>query len=441
MRSLSSKNMPGECFWWEAMDTDHLEPSLRENLEADVVLVGGGYTSLVAAYFLKQLHPEIELVLLEADFVGFGGSGRNGGMVLHEAHFEHAKKLGSEAVQFTYDQTVGVVDLVEQIAYEAGFDCELERVGYMDVALYPAHLRRMDETREEYSRLGIELRRLGQEEVQAAIHTRRFTGALLFPEAAVLHPGKYVAGLKKAVKQSGVRIFEKTRVTKIREGAAVEALTPGGRVRARKAVFGLNAYMPASRLGVVPDRAVSLLSFIILTEPLSDDLWKELGWAGRQCYVDLRRLHNYVRLTGKRILFGGRVLYHFGVESPRKLEPIYARLHRELVHTFPCLEGVTITHRWCGPVAVTWRRTPIVGRTGKAENLYYALGYTGMGVSLGTLCGRALADLVLGNDQRWNNLVYLRDRMPPLPPEPFRFLGFEGSYLGMQIMDALEAKR
>jgi glycine/D-amino acid oxidase-like deaminating enzyme len=296
----------------------------------------------------------------------------------------------------------------------------------------------MEETWKAYRKLGIELRRLDQEEAQAAIPSRRFMGALLFPHAAVLHPGKYVAGLKKAAKQSGVRLYEQTPVTRIREGAVVEALTPGGRVRARQAVFGLNAYMPASRLGVVRDRAVSLLSFIILTEPLSNDLWKELGWPGRTCYVDMRRLHNYVRVTGKRILFGGRVRYHFGVEPQTQLEPIYGRLYRELLDKFPCLEGVSISHRWCGPVAVTWRRTPIVGRAGKASNLYYALGYTGMGVSLGTLCGRVMADMVLGEDRRWNDLVYLRDRMLPLPPEPFRFLGFQGRYLGMRLWDALD---
>ncbi len=431
------KNMLSECFWSEAIDTVHLEPPLQENVEADVVLVGGGYTSLVAAYFLKRLQPDIELVLLEADYVGYGGSGRNAGMVLHEAHFGRAKKLGSKAIRFTYDRAVAAVDLIEQIALEADFDCELERVGYMDIALYPAHRRVIDQTWEEYRKLGIELRRLGKEEVQAAIHSRRFTGALRFPEAAVIHPGKYVTGLKKAAKRCGVRIFEKSPATTIQDGTGVEVKTQEGRIRARKAILGLNAYMPASRLGVVRDRAVSLLSFIILTEPLSDDLWKELGWVGREGYVDLRRLHNYVRVTGKRILFGGRVLYHFGVESPRQAAPIYDRLYRELLQTFPCLEGVSISHRWCGPVAVTWRKTPIVGCAG---NIYYALGYTGMGVSLGTLCGRVMADLLLGDDRRWNDLVYLQDndRMLPLPPEPFRFLGFQGRYYGMRLLDALD---
>jgi glycine/D-amino acid oxidase-like deaminating enzyme len=427
--------MRGKCFWSDALDTAHLEPPLQENVDADVVLVGGGYTSLVTAYFLKRLLPDIELVLLEANSVGFGGSGRNAGMVLHEAHFERVRELGSKAVRFTYDQTVAVVDLIEQIAREANFDCELERVGYMDVALYPAHQRIIDETWKEYRELGIQLERLGQEEVQAAIRSRRFTGALRFPNAAVIHPGKYVAGLKKAAKESGVRIFEQTPAMKIREGTDVEVLTPEGRVRSRKAILGLNAYMPASRIGVVRDRAVSLLSFIILTEPLSDDLWKELGWEGREGWVDLRRLHNYVRVTGKRILFGGRVLYHFGVESPQQSEAIYDRLHRELLKTFPCLEGVSISHRWCGPVAVTWRRTPLVGKSG---NIHYALGYTGMGVSLGTLCGRVMADLVLGDDRRWNELAYLRDRMLALPPEPFRFLGFQGRYYGMRLWDAMD---
>jgi glycine/D-amino acid oxidase-like deaminating enzyme len=121
-----------------------------------------------------------------------------------------------------------------------------------------------------------------------------------------------------------------------------------------------------------------------------------------------------------------------------RLESLYGRLHRELLETFPCLEDVAISHRWCGPVAITWRRTPLIGQAGKYGNILYALGYSGLGACLGTLSGRVLADLALGEDRKWQDLVYLEDRMLPLPPEPFRFLGFQGSYYGMRLMDALE---
>ena len=255
----------------------------------------------------------------------------------------------------------------------------------------------------------------------------------------MLHPGKYVAGLKRGALARGVRLFETSPVEAVEErGSEIEVRTPFGRLRAPKLVIGLNAYLDASRLGLVRPRAVSLFSFIVLTEPLSTGQWKDIGWSGREGYSDRRRVHNYVRLTGDRVLFGGRITYRFGLESPRGLDALYDNLRRELLLTFPALEGVELTHRWCGPIAITWRRTPMIGRAGRAGNIYYALGYSGMGVSLATLSGRVLADLVRGDDGPWEHLLYLHDPHAPLPPEPLRFLGFQGSYLGMRFLDFLD---
>ncbi len=431
-----------ECFWLDAVDTGHLEPPVQGNEEAEVVLVGGGYTSLVAAYFLKRQCPEMDMAVLESDYLGFGSSGRNAGMVLHELHTDRLGRHGPRSVRFTYDQAVAAIDTIEEISRESGFDCELERTGYLKIAVHPAHLRKLAKIQASYGKLGVELPLLNGEEIQAAVRSRRFKGALRFPQAAMLHPGKYVAGLKQAIKKAGVRIYEQTRVTAIREGAELEVITSGGTLRSPNLVLGLNAYWADNRFGILRDRAVSLLSFIILTEPLPDDLWKELGWSGRQGYSDARRIHNYVRVTGKRILFGGRVAYHFGMEAPAGRERIYDRLYQEMLETFPCLEGVvSITHRWCGPVAITRRHTPLIGRTGKKDNIYYAMGYSGMGASLATLAGRVLADLVRGEDRRWQDLLYLRDRTLPLPPEPLRFLAFQGSYHGMRLLDGLDRWR
>ena len=177
-----------------------------------------------------------------------------------------------------------------------------------------------------------------------------------------------------------------------------------------------------------------------MTEPLSERHWKAIGWRGRQGYTDGRRDHNYVRLTGDRILFGGRVQYHFGLESPADIDKIFAKLHDALLETFPSLHDVGITHRWCGPVAITWRRTPMIGSR-ENDNLWFALGYSGMGVSLATLCGRALADLVTGREEPWSDLLYLKDPLMPLPPEPLRFIGFKAGYLGMRFMDLVERFR
>ena len=437
--SASSRFTPNESFWLEAIDRTHLEPPLEGERTADVVCLGGGYTSLVTAYLLRKRNPGLEVAVVEGSYVGFGASGRNGGMALHEPHLDRARKRGVERVRFTYDQTVRTIDWIEELAREGGFDCELERTGYLEIALYPKHERENEEKERACRHLGIELELFDRQTMRSVIQSERFGGALHFPKAATLHPGKYVTGLKKAALAKGVRIFEESPVVSVVEdGRGYEVATALGRIRAETIVVGLNAYLPAARLGLVRDRAVSLFSFILLTEPLSDARWTEIGWSGRQGYTDKRRVHNYVRLTGKRILFGGRVRYHFGLESPRAIEELFSELKRELHFTFPSLKDVAVTHRWCGPVAITWRRAPEIGRAGRNGRAFYALGYSGMGVSLATLSGRVLADLVEGRDGSWENLLYLHDPVAALPPEPFRYLGFQGGYLSMRFMDFLD---
>jgi len=430
---------PNESFWLEAIDCEHLEPPLEGERKADVVCLGGGYTSLVTAYLLKKRNPGLEVAVLEGNYVGFGASGRNGGMALHEPHLDRARKRGVERVRFTYDETVRTIDWIEELAREEGFDCELERTGYLDIALYPRHERENEEKESACRKVGIELELFDRETMRSVIRSERFGGALHFPKAAILHPGKYVSGLKKAAVAKGVRLFEESPVENVVEDRrGYEVATARGRIRAETLVVGLNAYLPAARLGLVRDRAVSLFSFIFLTEPLTDAHWKEIGWSGRQGYTDKRRVHNYVRLTGNRILFGGRVRYHFGLESPREIEQLFTELKTELLKTFPSLKDVAITHRWCGPVAITWRRAPEIGRTGRNGRTFYALGYSGMGVSLATLSGRVLADLIEDREAPWKNLLYLHDPVAPLPPEPFRYLGFQGGYLSMRFMDFLD---
>lgn len=430
---------PNESYWLEAIDRENLTPPLEGEHEADVVCLGGGYTSLVSAHLLKKRHPELEVAVLEGSYVGFGSSGRNGGMALHEPHLERIGRRGRDSVRFTYDETVRTIDFIEELSREEGFDCELERTGYLEIALHGRHQRELEEKEKRCREVGIELEILDREAMRSAIRSDRFVGALQYPKAAMLHPGKYVSGLKKAALARGVHLFESSPVESASENASgVEVRTASGRLRAKKLVLGLNAYLPAAKLGLVRDRAVSLFSFIILTEPLSEAHWNEIGWRKRQGYTDKRRVHNYVRLTGQRILFGGRVRYHFGLESPDTLDEMFKNLRAELVATYPSLRDVAITHRWCGPVAISWRRTPEIGRTGRDGNIFYAMGYSGMGVSLATLSGRVLADLVQGNEEPWKDLLYLHDPLAPLPPEPFRFLGFQGGYYGMRLLDVVD---
>ena len=435
-----------ESFWSDAIETRELQPPLRGPLDAGVALVGGGFTSLTAALRLKRQRPELEVAVLESRHVGHGASGRNAGMVLAEAHLDRVRDLGARSVRFTWESVTSMVDAIEAVALEEGFDCGLERTGYLEIAYHPVHLRRARAAAAACAELGVPLRVLDAEATRDRIASARFAGALSHPRAALLHPGRYVAGLKRAALRRGVRIFESSPVTGLRQGREIELTTPeddvgGAHPPLGGGQLGLNAYLPASGLSPIRDRAVTLHSFILLTERLSPAQRESLGWAGREGWSDMRRLHNYVRLVGDRLLFGGRVVYHFGLEAPGGIDVIYARLQAELRRTFPTLGALSAGRRWAGPVSISPRRTPVIGSAGRFGNLHYAVGYSGMGVSLATLAGRVLADVVLGEGARWDDLVYRRDRPWPLPPEPLRYLGFQGSFLGMRLADAWDALR
>lgn len=425
---------PNQSFWHDAISVEPARP-LRGALRADVVVVGGGYTGLACAVALKRQQPGMRVVVLEAHYVGFGSSGRNAGMVLHGLHHERAGRFGCDAVRYTYEQVVGAVDTIAQWSQGYGFDCDLERNGYLDIALFPGHLKRLEAKARLYRDYGQDYELLDAKALQAEIRVPAFLGAGLYPHAAQLHPGKYIMGLKAAALQEGVELFEGTPVLGLRPGARVRVRTPEGEVDAGAAVLALNAYHPASRLPR-RNRVVSLFSFIVLTEPLGARLNQTLGWAKRWGYSDLRHLHNYVRLVDDRLLFGGRVRYRFGTSlAPEQARRMYSWLSDELSARFPMLAGVRVTHRWCGSVAFNLAQYPVMGALGRHANVCYSMGYSGLGVSLATLGGRVLADVCLDQGDRWEGLIYLKDKQLPLPPEPFRFLGFTGKYWWMRWQD------
>ncbi len=429
-----SQLAPNESFWLAEIGTHDLQPPLDGGLDVDVAFVGGGYTSLVAACLLKEARPDYRVAVLETEFVGFGASGRNAGMLLAYLHPDRAKVIGKDALKQTYQDTLDTVDLIESF----GFDCDLERCGFLHVGLYPAHQRKLAKMQKTYASYGYELPLWDTAQTREALNSQRFTSSLFNPYSAMLHPGKYISGLKRLALQRGVAIYEKTPVLKIRQGRQVELETPGGRVHAGQAVLGLNAYLEASRLAPIRNPSVSLKSFIMLTDELEDRHWDAIRWRGRQGYTDLRRIHNYVRLTGRRIVFGGRVTYSFGVGSKASEDQIYANLRKELLATFPELHDVGTAMRWSGPVSITYHRTPVLVRKG---NIWTSVGYSGLGVSLGTLCGRVLADLLQGMPEKWEHLLFLRDRPFPLPGEPFRWVGFKASYYGMKFADWWDSVR
>ena len=291
---------PNESFWLEAIDRTRLEPPLEGERDADVLCLGGGYTSLVTAYLLKKRNPGLEVAVLEGSYVGFGASGETAEWRFTSRISSALESEGSRGCKFTYDETVRTIDWIEELAREEGFDCELERTGYLEIALYPKH-ERENEAKERACRetwASSSISSIGDDD--ALDHQERSVprGAS-FPEGRDTPSGKVRLGAEESRAREGRASLrgEPGREASPTTDAATRSRPPAGRIRAETLVVGLNAYLPAARLGIVRDRAVSLFSFILLTEPLSPARWKEIGWSGRQGLPDKRRVHNYVRLT------------------------------------------------------------------------------------------------------------------------------------------------
>ncbi len=402
-------------------------PALARDLTADVAIIGGGLTGVSTAWHLLERFPKLHVVLLEAGALANGASGRNGGQVLNGINGVEPRD-GAAALRI-YQATSAGIDIVEQLAARSSLDAGFVRSGCLEVsttALSAEDARRRVQLANSW---GIPLRWLAA----GATGVHGAHGAVLDPSAGCVNSASLVRGLREVLGARGVEIYENSPVSRIEEGASV-ALSVGTSttVRARSVVLATNAYTPSLgyfRLGILP-----LHSHVVATQPLAAERWTEMGWSGHEGFSDdLDRIAYGCRTPGGRLLFGGggnaAYTYRMG-GSPVLEEPCYGAydaIEKRLHDYFPALGagGAAITHRWSGPLAVTFDRVCTMGVGGAARNLYYALGYSGHGVALAALAGRVLADLYAGDHDPWRDLPFYQRRLPLIPPEPFRWVGYQ----------------
>lgn len=362
---------------------------------ADIVVVGGGYCGIAAGAELARQGRQV--VLLEADALGFGASSRNGGMVIPE--LKHgprwlARRYGPVGGEFV-DSVFEAVALVEQIVEEWGIDCDYARSGGLLLAHHPAQVpglvAAMHEWRDD---LGETARFLTRDELPTEIGTQEYHGGLLVERTGGLHPAKYHAGLVRRALDAGVEIHERTRATAIeaRRGGGYRTVTPRGVVEAAEVFVATNAYadglVPALRRRVVP-----IGSFIVATEPLAPDLARACIPHGRMVY-DTKNLLFYWRLSPDgRMVFGGRTSL-----APTTVRQARDVLARELVRVHPQLAGVPLEYAWGGNVAITMDRLPHCGRAPLpgGGDVAFATGCNGTGVALATWMGFRAAAWLTG---------------------------------------------
>jgi glycine/D-amino acid oxidase-like deaminating enzyme len=400
-------------------------PALEGDLEADVCIVGGGYTGLWTALALKEREPSMRVALLEADVCGAGPSGRNGGF-LHGYWASLAdllSSLGRERAVELARAGEQIVPAVRAFCAARGEDVWFRESGILMVSAAPGQDRAVEDAVTAAASVGSAEQAVPLDEAALAgrIRSPAFRRGVFFPDGATVQPARLVHALRRAVVDAGVEVFERTRAERIGDGVAT---TPRGQVRAPEVVVAVNAAATGWR--PVARHVTNFGSYVVLTEPVPD-LLDEIGWTGGEAVLDARMFLHYFRTTTDgRVLMGsgsGPIGFRGRVDSRFTGDvPTAARAERGLRRLLPGLAEARIERAWGGPIDVSADHLPFFG-TVRGKRVHYGLGYSGHGVGPTWLGGQILASLALGVEDEWTALPLASRHVPSLPPEPLKRLG------------------
>ena len=446
MSSDSTVVNGGISFWYAHEGTPVPREPLPGDSTADVCIVGGGFTGLWTAYYLKKAVPFLNITVLEARFCGYGASGRNGGWLYNgiAGRDRYARLHGHDAavrLQQAMNDTVGEVI---RTAAEEKIDADLHHGGVLEVARTPAQFTRLKDAHSVEIAFGQHDHvLLGARETAARVRVTGTVGSAWHPHGARLHPAKLVKGLADTVEALGVTIHESTPVTEIKPK---HAHTPYGTVRAPyilRCTEGFTANLKGHKRTWLP-----MNSSMIATEPLTDAVWDTIGWNGRETLGDLAHAYMYAQRTAdNRIAIGGRGFpYRYGsaTDNDGGTRPATVEALRSLlVRFFPTTAGARIDHAWSGVLGVPrdWCATVTLDRS---TGLGWAGGYVGSGVATSNLAARTLRDLIQQDSGQagpteLTTLPWVGHRVRRWEPEPLRWLGVHTLYAAYRTADRREA--
>ena len=416
------------------------ELALEGRERSDIAIIGGGLTGLWSAVFLREMAPELEITILEQGMVGYGGSGRNAGILdvsIDHSHalaishfgFEEAKKLAR----------IGITNVEEMLTFLSAnqIECEVERTGRLFVALTTSQVEDASRSIDVARSFGLShWKLLSAEEIRNEVRSPLYVGGLFDPDAAILNPFKLVQGLKTYLKSRKVKIFENSPVKKL-EGQTIH--TDRATLTAQKIILATDAFTHHLFPKLI-SRYIPLYDYILVSEPLTSVQRDSIGWRNRQGITDGRTFFNYYRLTvDNRILFGTSEAMYY---SPNRVGPEldhstfhYETLHDSFIRHFPQLSDLQFPFLWGGPIASTTRLTPFFGTLSNG-NIHYALGYTGHGLGTTRLAAKILAHKTLDRSTELFDLKLVRQKPLPFPPEPLRSLAVRSVTRSLRRADA-----
>jgi glycine/D-amino acid oxidase-like deaminating enzyme len=425
--------------WWlrEAGGAEPVAPAAGD-LEADVVVIGGGYAGMWTAWNLLERGARV--VLLEADVCGHGPSGRNGGFceTLWSNLPSLLERFGGERALAACEASSESVRAIGEWCEAEGVDAWFRQCGFVETSTSETQDKVIDEILAAAAIAPGKVLPLDADGVRARCDSPRFRKGLFVPDDATVQPARLALGLRRRLLERGAGIHEHSRVRALTAHASgVVAETDQARVRAGAAVLTINA---ATR-GVRPlrSRLSVTSSHIVLTEPVPDVL-EQIGWTGGESITDGRTFLHYFRTTRDgRIVFGwggGRLAVGARFDGRIEVDPSVAEeVRQHLLDYFPALEDRAVTHAWGGPIDVSPSHVPQIG-TLEDGPVHYAFGFTGNGVGPSHLAGWVLAGLAAGDGDR---RLALDDPGPPVPPEPLAWLGgmvVRGAFLRAERLQA-----
>lgn len=424
------KNLKHVVYWH---DTEPVVPeaALRESIDCDVCIVGGGFTGLWTAYFLKEAEPALDIRIVEAKYSGYGASGRADGFAtptvgkdLKELVDTFGAKRALEATQEVGRSILEIGRFARRNKVDIGY----EPNDYLMVATSPAQVRRLEKDRALAERIGgsapsiltgSESRSIvGSPAVQASM---RIGGALV-------NPFKLSRGLARVLRDKGVTIYDNTPCVELQQGVRSTVITPGGRITADKVVLGTNVHMSSFR--PFRHKVAPVWTYAMVSEPLTDAQLGRVPWEGREGLVEAKSLLTCTRFVeDNRIMFaGGPAVYYYGRDRRQRnmnRTQIYEEIHREFLRFFPMWKDVDFAYAYGGTADIVRDYAPHFGTIG--DGVYYGYGYCGNGISMTHTGGKVLRDLVLGKDSDYTRLLVVdgKDRKPPTsyPPEPLLYVG------------------